>query len=396
MFAADRGVKQLEATSHFRARPCLEWSKQISRDAVPYFSTSPTPNPRQSSGSEGPQRHRAVILLDRIPGRDVSPTFGGGRSSSFPPRGSNRSKTAMAQADDESELLYGDTRDYNPYDYESRHRHCPVDWKRAPARVTMSGGNGCGGSADASVLDPFVYPGWGRKGQHSNLPKAARDPSALRAVDRTTPLTESELNSSTVLNACVTRRTPGGPMSKAVREASVPILTAAEAARVLHETRKEGGGGAHSKSGASNNNNNGPSSSSGAAGASSSTGRHDDTAEHAAAARQEGVERGVSYLSRNRGNVSLEKSTARDRPKKLSESYQEILRSAATPPPVGPKMRITQGFAPMRANHRLTLHDLLGQTSKDVTRARSVTGSCFGERSRSELRTAALYTPPPE
>lgn len=141
MITSDAVNRQLAATSQFRQRPVLEWSKQLSRAAPPYFMTTAPPNIRQNYGGEPPQRHHAQVMFDKLQGR--------------------------AAADP-----VPDVRDYRPATHEELHPHCAVDIKRNLPRSDIFVKKSFGGDV---TLDPFEHPGW-LKGTHGSFAKAEKVP----------------------------------------------------------------------------------------------------------------------------------------------------------------------------------------------------------------------------
>ncbi|CUI11051.1 Hypothetical protein, putative [Bodo saltans] len=182
MITSDAANRQLAATSSFRQRPVLEWSKQMSRAASPYFMVQPPLNIRQNYGGENPQRHHLQVLFDKTQGRSTADA---------PP----------------------DNRNYEPATYAELHPHCTVDIKRNLPRSDIFTKQSYGGDTS---LDPFVRPGW-VKGTRGTFDKAEKSSSWC---GRSTPDTSAELhpNASVVL-----RRAPSvtfgheerdGPRSK--------------------------------------------------------------------------------------------------------------------------------------------------------------------------------------
>lgn len=185
MNSSDATLKQLAATSEYRHRPVLEWSKQISRSTQPFFLTNTTPNIRQSYGAEVPRRHNPIILFDKQ---------------------CTRSK--------DSETVV-DLRDYTPQLYEELHPHTAVDVKRNLPRSDIF----TRAASPDAALDPFVYPAWihGK----SALPKAARTTFVEEASLRPTPSSPLDVK-DTFLSTNVSAPRPVFPKAKLATVSQAP------------------------------------------------------------------------------------------------------------------------------------------------------------------------------
>lgn len=243
-----------------------------------------------------------------------------------------------------------DTREYNPKLFDELHPHCSVDIKRSLPRTNIF----VKAAVSEACIDPFEYPGWG-KGRGSNLPKAAKE----SFIDRSVTISSMSQNSpdATSVNDYSNKsrnKSPG-------RAASAMDVSTQQLE--LQSTHPRTIGALFGK------------------------------APRMAKLAEDKRDPLAADLVDKPHTVNIGRCSSRLKDPKPSESYRKILCDPAIPSTAPPKAKITQGFAPVRHNHRLTLHDLLGQTAADVTRARSVMETYFGERSRSELRNTLLYTP---
>ncbi len=355
MVHKDLQTRQLEALSTHHAAPCLEWSKQLSRQTQPYFIATPYPNLRQSNNAEPPRRHMTNIIFDSMPIGHVSPTPEEGQEA--------------------------DIRSYSPMLYEDFHPRCSIDIGKSTGH-----GNTFAPPTHQSeaVIDPNAYPGWGT-GKRSDWPRAPKVSSLLKPIDRSvasprpqlSPTRRSAENSPPPAAATHVPLTADDLFaSKSKRkEKSKPKLFA-----VVGDTLV---GGVIPREASTRANS-----------------RADDVPSFSDRASLD-----VSLPERHTPGLAFASATSlRSKKEKPSEQYQRMLRPSPSPTPsssmflsgVRSVSVASKGFAPARYNHRLTLRDLLGQTSCDVSRAQSVMEACFGRRSRSSLRQDALYTPPPD
>lgn len=176
MINSDAANRQLAATSHFRQRPVLEWSKQMSRAAPPYFMVQPPLNIRQNYGGENPQRHHLQVLFDKTQGRP----------------------TADAPVD---------IRDYNPTVHSELHPHSTVDIRRNPPRTDIFVKKSLGGD---TTLDPFQHPGW-IKGTRGTFAKAEK----TSWFGRSTPDTTTDIHPDA---SVILRRAPSVTFGKDERD----------------------------------------------------------------------------------------------------------------------------------------------------------------------------------
>lgn len=351
----DMQMRQLEALSNYRASPCLEWSKQLSRETKPFFVAQPLPNIRQSNNAEPPQRHKTNIIFDSMP-------LGHG--------------PAIAGADGEGQAQ--DIRSYDPKLYVELHPMCQVN-------IGKSVGHGNTfpppKHESEAVIEPDVYPGWGT-GKKSTWAKAPIVSSLVKPIDRDVASPRPHISP--------TRRVTDHVAPPA--DSHVPLTadqlfkpktnksdkTKPKMFAVVGDTVI---GGVIPKEPSTR-----------------ASSRLDDIPSFS--------ERSVLELHQPQrytpGLAFAAATSLRSVKEKPSEHYERMLRpspslnTSFSTSSLRSSSVASKGFAPARYNHRLTLKDLLGQTSCDVSRAQSVMESCFGKRSRSSLRQEALYTPQPE
>ena len=345
-------MRQLEALSTHHAMPCLEWSKQLSRETQPYFVATALPNIRQSYNAEPPRRHTASVSFDSMP------------------LGHEEQSTSV------------DIRSYDPKLLDELHPKCGVN-------IGKSAGHGDTFAKPCheceAVLEVDKHPGWGL-GKKSDWAKAPKVSSFVKQVDRSlSPREESSPSRSRVM---------ASPADQSVGGTAAPTLgggktsPAADNALFVQPAKKKERpalklfacvgdtmiGGVIPRA----------------------VSRTEDHAPDLATLD-------VKVVQRYTPTLAFQKSSSRTRKEKPSEQYRKLLRPAPSPSPSSSMYSSTpssssmcRGFAPMRYNHRLTLKDLLGQTACDAARAQSVMESCFGKRSRSSLRNDVLYTPQPD